>query len=174
MHAGLDDFASAADELGWEETPIPEVTGARAAWIPDDGGEVVWIQPDPTLAPVLRLQGQDLHQLQADLGVIAQVLGPDDLIDAIASAPDRSSLIDSLRLAGLLARGEYDPVLGRVLAGGLTAGDSEIQAAVAEGLQWTDWRELLAPIESGLKMSPIGPQTRARLKSVAARLAKGC
>jgi hypothetical protein len=170
ISAKLEDFACAADELGWQCRPVPCLEGARAAWVPDEGGEVIWIEPVGAPVPVLRLTGTDILQLEEDLALLAGVVGPADLMDAIAASPDRNDLMANLRLGGLLARGPYDQALGAVLSHALNAGDGEMQAAVSEGLVWTEWGELAEPIWQSLHLSPISREVRERLVSILARL----
>jgi hypothetical protein len=168
--APLDEFAKAVDELGWERQPTSHQEGALAAWVPDDGGEVLWIEPAGAPAPILRLTGNNLDQLEEDLVFLARVTGTGMLIDLMAGASNRAELISILRLAGLLTRGSYDFALSELLAHALIAGDSEMQAAVAEGLRWTEWRELAAPIQQSLQMTTISPQVKERLISIYTRL----
>lgn len=168
----LEAFAQAVADLGWVPAPATTEEGARAAWIPDDGGEVVWLEPAGAPAPVLRLTGTDLGQLEDDLVLLADVRGTADMVDALAGATDRASLMATLRVAGLLARGPFDRALGEALGHALTAGDSEMQAAVSEGLRWTEWRELAAPIARSLQRSPIAPEVGTRLLSIARRLSR--
>lgn len=166
----LEDFARAVDDLGWERRPTPCVEGARAAWVPDDGGEVLWIEPVSASTPVLQLMGSDLEQLEEDLAFLAGARRPSDIINLMAEASDRSDLLAILPLAGLLARGPYDQALGEAIAHALNAGDREMQAAVSDGLRWTEWSELAAPILQSLQMSPIFQEIRERLELIYARL----
>jgi hypothetical protein len=57
-----------------------------------------------------------------------------------------------------------------ILKHGLNAGDSEMQAAVSQGLRRTEWGELASPILQSLQMAPISEDVRERLESIYARL----
>jgi hypothetical protein len=57
-----------------------------------------------------------------------------------------------------------------ILKHGLNAGDSEMQAAVSQGLRRTEWGELAAPILQSLQMAPISQDVREWLESIYERL----